>query len=274
MIYEKFNLNDYYPFLKEYGADAFVEAYIQECPAEMYESYKKPAMVVCPGSGYELCTRREAEPVAIRLMAMDFNVFVITYSCDPVHYPVQLLAIAALYELINKNSDKWNVDTEKIGIMGFSAGGHLAAHYSNCYGCDEIKAHFDNTYKPSVAVLCYPVISVDDNILNTPSFEKLLGHRPNADDVEKFSAENMVTKDTPPTFIWHTAEDKCVFVENSLRYATALSRNEVPFTLHVYPHGFHGLATGDVLTNNGLEPKLVYVGDWMDQLEKWIKITL
>lgn len=272
MYYEKIELKEVFPFLVELGSVAEVEVYVQEPPCEMYEAYKKPAMIVLPGSGYEKCTRREAEPVAIRLMAMDFNVFVLTYSCSPVRYPVQLIETAALFNLIDQNADEWNTDINRIGVMGFSAGGHLAAHYSAEYGCGEIKEYFDKAYRPCGTVLCYPVISADKTILNTDSFEMLLGHHPEGDEVKKFSCEYLVTENTPPAFIWHTAEDNCVFVENSLRYALALSRNKVPYTMHIYPFGEHGLSTADELTNNNRPERELYCGEWMAELEKWAKI--
>lgn len=269
---EKIKLADRYSFLKDIESQAEVEVYVQEMPKEMYQPYKKPAIVVCPGSGYLKCASREAEPVAIKLLAMDFNVFVITYSCSPARYPIQLLEVAALFDLIHRNKDEWNVDVERIGIMGFSAGGHLAALYSTDYDCDEIRAHFELTYKPVAAILCYPVISADKTILTTASFENLIGHHPVGEEVAKYSCEYHVNEHTPPTFIWHTADDTLVFVENSLRYALALSRNQIPYTLHVYPYGEHGLSTADKLTNNNMDTQISYTGAWLEEFEKWANI--
>jgi acetyl esterase/lipase len=273
MKVEIINLSDHYPFLKELGSTATVTVYVQDYFYEIYEPYPKNAMIICPGSGYKKCAEREAEPLAIKLLSMNFNAFVITYSCAPIRYPVQLLEVAALYDLINKNSKKWQVNTEKIGVLGFSAGGHLAAQYSNCYNCSEITKYFKNPYKPYATVLGYPVISADQSILRTSSIENLLGHKPESDEVKKFSCECLVSKDTPPTFIWHTTGDALVNVENSLRYAVALSRNGVPYTLHVYPFGNHGLSTADELTNNSLDPKVEYASDWIEQFKKWVRIT-
>jgi len=274
MKYEKFLLSDRVPFLKELGSVATVEVYSQDSEMEMYESYPKPGMVVCPGSGYAKCAKREAEPVAIRLLGMNFQVFVLTYSCAPLRYPIQLLEVAALFSLIHQNQKEWDVDPDKVGIMGFSAGGHLAANYSCCFDGEEIKQYFKENYRPCMAVLGYPVISADLSILNTDSFEQLLGHHPEGEEGKKYSCEYLVSSKTPPTFIWHTAEDQCVFVENSLRYATALSRNKIPYTMHIYPHGEHGLSTLDDLTCNALDAGKGYGGDWMDQLKQWIKIIL
>lgn len=273
MKVENIRLSDYYPFLKELGSTAMVTTYVQDYFYEIYEPYPKNAMIICPGSGYKKCAEREAEPLAIKLLSMNFNTFVITYSCEPVRYPVQLLEVAALYDLINKNSEKWQVNVEKIGILGFSAGGHLAAQYSTSYNCSEITKYFKNPYRPYATVLGYPVISADKSILRTSSIENLLGYKPEGDEISKFSCECLVNENTPPTFIWHTNEDTLVNVENSLRYAIALSRNKIPYTLHIYPYGSHGLSTVDELTNNFLDPKVAYASDWMEQFKKWVHIT-
>ena len=273
MLVEKIKLSDYYPFLKEFGSTATVTVYVQDYFYEIYNPYPKNAMIICPGSGYKKCAEREAEPLAVKLLSMNFNAFVITYSCDPIHYPVQLLEVAALYDLINKNSEKWHVNIDKIGILGFSAGGHLAAHYSTSYDCSEISKYFKTPRRPYATVLGYPVISADNSILQTASISNLLGYNPEGDEIAKFSCDCLVNKNTPPAFIWHTTEDTLVNVENSLRYAVALSRNKIPYTLHIYPYGAHGLSTVDELTNNSLDNKIAYAADWLEQFQKWVRIT-
>ena len=272
MIHQKFDLKDYYPFLKEMGSVATLEIFIQDYPVEMGDPVPKAAMVICPGSGYFKCCSREGEPVAHKLMAMNFNAFVLTYSCDPVRHPVQLLEAAAVYDMIDKNKVEWNTDMSKVGIMGFSAGGHLAAHYSNRYDCEEIKAYFDKVYKPHSSILCYPVISADTNIWHEGSFCYLLGHKPDEAETKAFSCDRMVSTDTPPSFIWHTAEDQAVPVQNSLRYAEALANFKIPYTLHIYPYGYHGLSTIDEMTNTDIPDNFAYGNDWVSQFEKWAKL--
>lgn len=272
MLYKKLYLGDHYPFLKEMGSVATVEVYVQEDTVQKGNSSPKRGMVICPGSAYLHCARIETEGVAMKLLAMDFNVFVITYSCSPLHYPLQILEVAALYDLLDKNSQEWNIDIEKTGILGFSAGGHLAAHYSNQYQCEEIKAHFNTVHKPWMSVLCYSVLSADPNIRHQGSFEHLLGHTPTAEEVERFSCENMVSADTPKTFMWHTVGDQSVPVQNSLRYAEALSNNGIAYTLHVYPYGRHGLSTVDKMTQETVDEKAAYAHDWLSQFEKWLAL--
>ena len=209
---------------------------------------------------------------------MGFNAFVIRYSTAPHRYPTQLIEVAALYDLINKNADEWNCDVEKISIMGFSAGGHLAAHYSNAYNLPEIENLYGATYRPFSSVLCYAVISTDPDIANRGTFVNLLGYFPEGEEGDKYSCEKLVTEDTPPAFIWHTTTDQCVHVANSLRYAEALSKNKVLFDLHIYPYGVHGLATADSLTldMDGIDTtaykKIADVHDWLKELQKWFHL--
>lgn len=274
MLYEKLYLGDAFPFLKEMGSVATLEVYVQEDTLKQGASSPKRGMVVCPGSAYLCCARIESEAVATKLMAMDLNAFVITYSCSPRHYPLQLLEVAAVYELLEKNGERWNTDVENTGILGFSAGGHLAAHYSNQYDCEEITRYFSRVHKPSVSVLCYAVLSADPAIRHQGSFHNLLGHEPSAEEVERFSCEKMVTADTPPTFLWHTVGDQSVPVQNSLRYAEALSNHGVSYALHVYPYGRHGLSTVDKMTVPAadLTEQVTYAHDWLAQFEKWLTL--
>ncbi len=281
MVCERINLKDFYPHLAENDRNPFVDIYLPYNLVEMKrQDDKRPVMVVCPGGGYGGCSEREWEPIALNLLPMGFNVFVIRYSVAPHRYPTGLIEVAALFDLINKKADEWNCDTEKISIMGFSAGGHLAAHYSNAYNLPEIKELYGATYKPFSSVLCYPVISADPEITHKGSFVNLLGYFPEGEEADKYSCDKLVTADTPPAFIWHTAEDNCVPVENSLRYAAALSRKNIPYTLHIYPFGSHGLATADTQTcdYNVSSPisykKISLVNDWFDKLRRWFELIL
>lgn len=282
MVCERINLKDFYPHLAENNKNPFVDIYLPYNMVEMKrQDDKRPSMVICPGGGYGGCSEREWEPIALNLLPMGFNVFVLRYSCAPHRYPTQLIEVAALFDLINKNADKWNCDTEKISIMGFSAGGHLAAHYSNAYNLPEIKELYGATYKPFSSVLCYAVISADPAIANRGTFVNLLGNFPEGEEADKYSCEKLVTADTPPAFIWHTTEDNCVPVANSLRYAEALSKSKILFDLHIYPFGAHGLSTADKLT---LDPpcfdtiekckKLSNVNSWLNELKNWFELII
>ncbi len=274
MRVEKINLKDVFPFLGENNANPTVECYLPYNMVEMNRQDKKrPCMVVCPGGGYAFCSEREAEPIALNFLPLGFNVFVLNYSIfKEAYYPTQLLEVAATFELIKNNADIWNCDTEKIGIIGFSAGGHLAAHYSNSFDCPEIREKFKESIKPFASVLCYPVISSNAEIAHKGSFENLLGYFPDADNT-KYSCDKLVNDNTPQTFIWHTAEDTCVPVQNSLLYALALKEHNIPFELHIYPHGWHGLSTADATTCDNIGDMHRYVNNWLINLKKWVEIT-
>ena len=272
MKYEVLHLKDYYPFLGEDGCDPTVEAYLPYNMTQMHrENDKRPCMIVCPGGGYGMCSQREAEPIAVQFLPQGYNVFTITYSVAPHRFPAQLREVAALMELIYKNADAWNCDTEKIAIIGFSAGGHLAAHYSTMFDCKEVREVFPESKSVNASVLCYPVISVVGGHID--SFYNLIGKRDiSPEETDYFSCDKNVKDTTPPAFIWHTAEDTCVPVMNSLMYAGALSAHKVPFELHIYPFGAHGLSTGDAQTNDNMNERTKHIGNWLTSLEKWLKL--
>lgn len=271
------NLKDEYAFLGEDGRNPTLTCYLPYNLVEMGRADEmRPSMVVCPGGGYGNCSEREAEPIALKFLNWGFNVFVLRYSCAPHRYPVQLREVASVFEMIYKNATEWHCDTEKIGIIGFSAGGHLTAHYSNAYNSDAVREVFPESKKPNFSVLCYPVISADESFAHRGSFINLLGTYPEGDDVAKYSCDKMVSENTPPTFIWHTTEDQAVPVKNSLVYATALADNKVPFTLRIYPYGVHGLSTVDHLTldDDRLDSKTLLASTWLDEFKKWFDQTI
>ncbi len=266
------NLKEKYEILGEADRNPTLTCYLPRNIAEMgRENEMRPTILICPGGGYANCSEREAEPIALKFLNWGFNALILRYSCAPHRFPTQLREVAAAFEEIYKNADEWHCDTTKIGIIGFSAGGHLTAHYSNAYNCEEVRSVFPDSKKPSFSVPCYPVISADESFAHKGSFLNLLGEYPLGDTLKKFSCENLVTPDTPPTFIWHTTEDQAVPVKNSLVYATALADNKVPFSLHIYPYGVHGLSTCDNLTNDDekLDAKTLLAHAWLDDFKNW-----
>ena len=271
---EVLHLKDYYPFLGEDNCDPTVEMYLPFNLTEMgRQNDKRPCMIVCPGGGYAFCSQREAEPIALQFLPQGYNVFTITYSVNPHRFPTQLREVAALMELIYKNADAWNCDTSKIAIIGFSAGGHLAAHYSTMFDCKEVREVFPESKSVNASVLCYPVITADPKYAHMGSIHNLVGKTDiSPEETEYFSCEKNVKDTTPPAFIWHTTEDTCVHVMNSLLYAGTLSAHKVPFELHIYPYGAHGLSTGDAQTNGNMNEKIEHVGNWLTSLEKWLKL--
>lgn len=275
MKHEIIHLKDRFPFLGENGCDPTAEVYLPYYNmSEMNRQNKKrPCMVICPGGAYCMCSERESEPVALQFLAQGFNVFVITYSTASHQFPTQLREVAALMELIYENADSWNCNTSKIAIMGFSAGGHLAAHYSTAYDCEEVREVFPESKAVNASVLCYPVITANPAHAHLGSFYNLLGKQDITEqDVQKYSCDRLVKENTPPAFIWHTAEDNAVPVMNSLLYASALSKYKIPFELHIYPYGWHGLSTADYLTNNNVDGKIDHVAAWVGCACKWLSL--
>ena len=159
--------------------------------------------------------------------------------------------------------------------MGFSAGGHLAAHYATCYDSDAVRAVAPDTRPVQATVLCYPVISADPAYTHRESMENLLGNPKNAtEQADFFSCDKQVTASTPPAFLWHTAEDATVPVMNTLLYAQALSRYKIPVEVHIYPEGNHGLSTADGQTCGELPPSVTRVGQWLTAAKAWLNMTL
>ena len=270
---EIIHLKDYYPFLGDEGKDPTVEMYLPFNMTEMKrQDQKRPCLVICPGGGYGMCSQREAEPIALNFLSEGFNVFVIKYSVAPHRFPTQLIEIAALMDLINKNQDNWNCDITKTAIMGFSAGGHLAAHYSTMFDCAEVRKVFPESIGVNASILSYPVITADPNHSHAGSFEALLGIKEVTEDIiNTYSCDRLVKENTPPAFIWHTAEDNSVPVMNSLLYASALSRYNIPFELHIYPFGGHGSSTCDKHTLNDVSDGLKHAHAWIDSAKKWLR---
>lgn len=274
MNHSVLHLKDYFSFLGNDGCDPTVEMYLPYNMVEMNRGdRKRPCMIVCPGGGYSMCSQREAEPIALQFLPDGFNVFVIRYSVAPHRFPTQLREVAALMELIYRNADEWNCDTSKIAIIGFSAGGHLAAHYSTMYDCKEVREVFPESKPVNASVLCYAVITADPAGGHMGSFDNLLGKTERTkDEIDYFSCDRNVKETTPPAFLWHTAEDNCVPVINSILYAKALSEKKVPFELHIYPYGCHGAATCDKHTLDNVDDKMLHNTAWIPAARKWLEL--
>lgn len=274
MKYEIIHLKDRFPDLGREGRDPSVEIYLPDNLSEMQrDNDKRPCLVVCPGGGYEFCSQREAEPIALHFLPEGFNIFVLTYSVAPHRYPVQLREVAGLLELIHANADVWHCDASRVAIMGFSAGGHLAAHYSTAYDCPAVRDMFPDSKPVQASVLCYPVITADPAYAHLGSFDALTGKQDRTpEEIAAFSCDCLVREQTPPAFLWHTAQDGLVPAMNSLLYAAALARHGVPYELHVYPYGDHGLSTCDHLTVDQINSVHHYDHAWLDCAKKWLRL--
>lgn len=272
---EVISLKECFPFLGEDGKDPNVTLYLPDPMWEMgWGDKKRPCLVILPGGGYGMVSQREAEPIAFHFLPQGYNVFVVHYSVAPHRFPTQLREVAAVMELIYENAEAWHCDTSRVAIMGFSAGGHLAAHYSTCYDIPEVRQVFPDSKPVQASILSYPVITADSKIAHLGSFQNLLGvENLTPEQEEKFSCDKQVTEKTPPAFLWHTFTDNVVPVANSLCYARALVDHNIPVSLHIYPKGWHGLSTVDMQTNDKIAEDVWHAADWLDAVKKWLKIT-
>jgi acetyl esterase/lipase len=224
------------------------------------------AVLVCPGGGYLNRAPHEAEPIARRFNACGYHAFVVHYRVAPHRHPAPLLDASRALRLIRAHAAEWRVDPARIAVCGFSAGGHLTASLGVHYGMDVLNVGDDLdaiSARPDALILAYPVITSGE-FGHRGCFDTLLGLDAAPELLRLMSLELQVTPDTPPAFLWHTAEDGSVPVENSLLFATALHKHGVPFELHVYPHGRHGM---------GLAPEDPHVATWAELCCEWLRET-
>jgi acetyl esterase/lipase len=206
------------------------------------------AMVICPGGGYARLAPHEGQDYARWLASRGVTCFVLKYrlGADGYRYPVEYQDIARAIRLVRSRAKEWNLDPNRVGVMGSSAGGHVASMAMTHFDAGDTNATDvieRVSSRPNVAVLCYPVISMG-KFAHGGSKNLLLGTNPPPTLVEETSNELQVKKDSPPCFIWSTDEDKTVPIENSLDFADALRKAGVPFELHVYQKGPHGQGLG------------------------------
>jgi len=232
---------------------------------------KRAAVLICPGGGYTHTSPREAEPVAMQFTARGYHAFILYYSVAPNRHPQPLLDVSRAMCIIRKNSDNWNIDGNKIAVCGFSAGGHLAAslgvHYDKPWL--ETEGIIIGENKPNAMILAYPVITMKE-FTHKGSRDNLLGQSADEVLINEMSLETQVSEKTPPAFIWHTAEDKAVPVENSLMFASALHKYKIPFELHIYPYGSHGLSLANKETDSGNLGEYPHVSGWIKLCVEWL----
>lgn len=239
MFIEKITLTD--------DPQVTLTAYVCEPSTEMRNMDVRPAMLVLPGGGYSICSDREAEPIAFEYISKGFNAFILRYSLkEKSAFPTPLNDAVAALKLIRKNSEKWHIDPDKVAVIGFSAGGHLAAALSTM-----------SEEKPNACLLGYPCI--------LEKIGKILA-KPIPDIAQQ------VTDKTPPTFIFSASNDGLVPIENSLEYALALSKNNVPFELHVFECGNHGFSTATrvVISDESAVNENKPVTYWVERSVEWL----
>lgn len=229
-------------------------------------SWKRPAVIIVPGGAYAFCSKRESEVVALEFLSRGFNAFVLEYLCvgDGVAYPEQLKELAVSVDYIRNNAKQLSVNPKEIFAVGFSAGGHLVGCLSTDYRIARNEYDEKLDCELTAAGLIYPVIS--DKYGHCVSHDNIFEHASEKLKKEKIRftrLDELVSKHTAPAFIFSTAEDTTVPPVNSMKYAQALSENSVPFELHIYKNGRHGMSTGSAEINTDTD-KIGRNRRWLD----------
>ncbi|MCB0061993.1 MAG: alpha/beta hydrolase [Caldilineaceae bacterium] len=234
-------------------------------PAPPIECYLPPAaqrngtgLIILPGGGYRMLAEHEGKGYADYFVQAGISCFVVTYRLggNGHRHPAMLEDALAAVHTVRGRAAEWGIDPAKIGIMGSSAGGHLTAHtlVANSRYAE------NGSLRPDFGILCYPVIRMRGDFVHEGCRANLLGDNPSEALIDEVAVDALVTAETPPCFLWHTVEDAAVPVENSMIFAGQLRKHGVPFELHIYPKGRHGL---------GLNTELA----WGEACLRWIRET-
>lgn len=247
-----------YPGLIRHSVIPTIQVFL---PAK--EKANGTAVLICPGGGYSVIVYEgEGVGTAKRFAENGIAAFVLKYrlpndsfSVDKSIAPLQDAQQAIKY--IRENAGKWNIDIHKVGVVGFSAGGHLASTLATHFNTSYINNPQKTNLRPDFQVLVYPVITMQENLTHKDSRKKLLGAEPSKERVDFFSNELQINDSTPPAYLTHTADDNVVDVDNSINYFEALRKRKIAVEMHIYPKGGHGF----IFRQPG----------WMDTLLLWMK---
>lgn len=214
------------------------------------------AVICCPGGGYSMLSNtHEGRQFSTWYNEQGITFALIDYRMPGGHKDVPLSDVQEAMRIMNAHASEWKYT--KLGIMGSSAGGHLASTAATHYT--------DAVTKPAFQILFYPVITMEKGVTHQSSRDFLIGKTPSEEDIKLFSNELQVTPETPPAFIVHCTDDFVVPVENSIRYYTALVKNKVKVTMHIYPNGGHGW---------GVQDRFKYKQQWSNELQKWLEAEI
>lgn len=252
-------------------------SYIQLQCHELPNQKALPAVIIFPGGGYKFLSERESDPIAFSWLAKGYNVFILRYSIQEyAAFPQPMLDAFKAIAHIRQQHQQYNIHPDKIALLGFSAGGHLAASVGTLWNREEYQHLADvkgEEHKPNALMLAYPVITTDWMKLDIEANLKII-LRDKFDDpkmISTVSCHYNVGSHTPPTFLFHTTEDQTVPASDSLKFATALDEYSVPYELHIFEHGPHGISRANVLTDDGTELKVEpEVQCWEDLCSAWL----
>lgn len=256
--------------------NTYLKAYVCQKMPKNYKNERK-AILIIPGGGYsEVCDDREGDTIARAFLAKGFNAFVLRYSVKPNATDFRpLIQAATAVKYIRENAEHFSIDPDHVYVIGFSAGGHLAGSTGVFWNHPRVKEALgdapEGINRPTGMILCYPVISAGEKA-HRGSFHNLCGStEATQEEMDVYSLENFVDSTTPPAFIWHTFTDNCVPVENALLISSALRENDVPFELHIYPEGRHGMSLATPETSGGNDgPMYEHIRTWFDLAVQWI----
>ena len=261
------------------ASEVTLELWIHPASPEITKG-ARPAMLVFPGGGYAFCSDREADPIASAYYANGYNCFILRYICgEKAKVGNPLYDAAAAMAHIRLNAEKYNIDVNRVAVIGFSAGGHLAGFIATSWHRKELsqKLGLDNElFRPNAAILCYPVVTCNVST-HKGTFDNLLGADRDKELEHTANLDELVDERTCPCFIWTTAADDAVPAENSLAFATALALKKIPYELHVFPMGLHGISRANAETAPDWAPEkynIPYVARWMHWSQLWLEYTL
>lgn len=255
------------------GKNAVLETFMTSWQSQVAELALRPAIIICPGGAYEFLAEREAEAVAIKMLSLGFQAFVLHYDTTSGSYPAALTELAESVRLIRNRANQWQINPNQIIVAGFSAGGHLAASLGVTWHEAWLEKKLNGSseqWQPNGLLLAYPVIS-SGSFGHQNSFINLLGQNFAQIEKEKVSLGLQVNSNVPKTFIWHTANDQTVPVENSLLFSQALSRQHIPFELHIFPEGHHGLSLATKESAEEVSDINAAVAIWIELFAHWFQ---
>ena len=249
------------------GSNAVMQVYLSEQKCEHLNLNKRPLIVIFPGGGYSWLADREAEPIALAFAGQGYQACIVRYTVrhnneGPLLGDQPMRDAAAAITYARTHAEEWGVDPDKITVIGFSAGGHCAGSIGVFWNNRDRIPDGGEMAKPNAMILSYGVLTAAEKTHGGSIFN-LSGAEPGTKEAEPWSLEKHVSQDTCPAFIWHTAEDAVVPVENALLMASAMQAHKRPFALHIFTHGWHGLSL--------VRPQL---GDGPKECKPWFPLAL
>ena len=279
-------------YLWDDRTDCVLHTYISELAPAARKDTKLPAIIICPGGAYLSCAMdNEGEPVVRSFMNAGYQTFCLQYSVaetaqgNNVRFPQQLIELGKAMLIIKEHADEWHIDPQKISIAGFSAGGNLCATYAARWQDDILSGYFNmpaSSFRPAAAIIVYGILDYEyqyereaaagGNPLMLASARNFFGSEtPTKEQLRQASPIAHVSEHTPPMFLVHAADDSLVFVENTIRFAGELSRQHIPFEVHIYQEGDHGFGAA-VRMGSAFHRKdcVLRAHEWLDSAQNWL----